>query len=319
MISTPDMPLRSCETGVGYASPRPVAQAPTSTYLPRNASAGTSPRSTDRMLPSGPARCSSCCALSGWPPTVSMDSARWNRRSPANSVAGVASRTTPDGGGDRRRIRETVQHDGQDRMTVAPDAVRKDPVVVGVDGIAFREDQVQPDSARALQAVKQRRVDRAPPWPAPQRIDAGVIDGDDQDVRVGGAARQRRNAVVEDLIDPAQSVERTQHGRQHRQHYLLGKYDGLARAAGDPQPVAGHQLVGALERGHRILPAQAQVIDGAHRHVVRAGPGGRKADVVGRERDRRYRQRAVCVARYAHQITLGTCHGFESAGPAPTA
>ncbi|KAG1531643.1 hypothetical protein G6F50_016586 [Rhizopus delemar] len=104
-------------------------------------------------------------------------------------------------------------------MTVAPDAVRKDPVVVGVDGIAFREDQVQPDSARALQAVKQRRVDRAPPWPAPQRIDAGVIDGDDQDVRVGGAARQRRNAVVEDLIDPAQSVERTQHGRQHRQHY----------------------------------------------------------------------------------------------------
>lgn len=48
MISTPGMPLTSWDTGVVYASPRPVAQAPTSTYLPRSCSAGTSPRRTDR-------------------------------------------------------------------------------------------------------------------------------------------------------------------------------------------------------------------------------------------------------------------------------
>ncbi|MNI46723.1 hypothetical protein D3C73_1012020 [compost metagenome] len=50
-----------------------------------------------RMSPLGSARCRNRSTSLPWPPTSSMESARWLWRLPANRVVNVASRTTPSG------------------------------------------------------------------------------------------------------------------------------------------------------------------------------------------------------------------------------
>ena len=80
-------------------------------------------------------------------------------------------------------------------------------VVAGIHRIRLGKDQVQAHGARTLQPVEQRRVDRAPPGPAPQRLDARVVDRHHQDVRIGGALGHHDRAVIADLVEPAKSVE----------------------------------------------------------------------------------------------------------------
>ncbi|MCY1512762.1 hypothetical protein D9M68_472350 [compost metagenome] len=124
-----------------------------------------------------------------------------------------------EGGADARRAVEPVQHDWQDGAPVAPDAVGKDAVVVGVDRVRFREDQVHSYCSRPVQPVQQRGVDRAPPGPASQGVDAGVIDRHDQNGGVGGAAGRRYGAVIENLVETAKAVQRAQNRSQYRQRY----------------------------------------------------------------------------------------------------
>ncbi|MOA59005.1 hypothetical protein D3C78_1835210 [compost metagenome] len=52
-----------------------------------------------------------------------------------------------------------------------------------------------------------------------QRLDAVVVDRDDQDVGIGVAPTQRQGAVIKDLIEAPQAVERAQDGGKHRQNH----------------------------------------------------------------------------------------------------
>ena len=119
----------------------------------------------------------------------------------------------------RGRIVQAVQDNRQHRPAIALDALGKQQVVVGIDRVAFREDQIQSNRPGALKTVQQRGMDRPPPGPSPQRFDAGVINGDDQNIRVSRAAAHGDGAVVQNLIDPAQAIQQAQQGRQRRQYH----------------------------------------------------------------------------------------------------
>ena len=123
----------------------------------------------------------------------------------------------PDGQAHAARVVESVQHHGQHRAAVAAQAVGENRVVVRVDRVGFREDHVQAHRPRTLQAVEQGGMDGAAPGPAAQCVDGGVIDRDDQDVWRCRARRHDDRAVIQDLVDAAQPVQRAQQSRQRDQ------------------------------------------------------------------------------------------------------
>lgn len=79
------------------------------------------------------------------------------------------------------------QH-GQHHARAAPDGVGEQQVVLGVVQVGFVEQHVHADGTRVLggQARDQLGMQGPAPGPAADGCNAGIVDGHDHDVGVGG-------------------------------------------------------------------------------------------------------------------------------------
>ncbi|MPM53191.1 hypothetical protein SDC9_99956 [bioreactor metagenome] len=110
--------------------------------------------------------------------------------------------------------------DGQHHLAAVDERLRKRQIVAGVVGIGLAEQHVQADGARLLigYLVDDLRVQRAPPWPAADHIDAAIIDGDDHDVGANLWGMESTASVMHQMVHALQCVIDAQPTDQAQQH-----------------------------------------------------------------------------------------------------
>ena len=128
----------------------------------------------------------------------------------ANSGAGATSRNCPPGEASMitGRIALPFRRIARARASSPAGSARS--------GSASRMSKATPLTPASVSRSSKRRVDRAPPRPAADLVEALLVDGHDDDVVRRGTVAQHECRVIERLVEAPEPAEARRQGRQQR-------------------------------------------------------------------------------------------------------